>query len=437
MRVAYLVNRYPQTSVSFIRREIHAVEAHGVEVLRFSLRGLAEPLVTDADRLELARTRVVLDAGALAHALAAATTVTSRPAAFARALVTAVRLGWRSHRGVLRHLAYLAEACVLSRWLRRDGVEHVHAHFGTNSAMVALLCHQLGGPPYSFTVHGPEEFDRPEALGLAEKVRHAAFTVAVSSFGRAQLFRWAPSESWRRVHVVRCGLGQELLGGPRSAPAEAPRLVCVGRLSEQKGHLLLLEAAARLDAMGVAFELVLAGDGPLRGALEERIRLAGLEGRVRLTGWLSGAQVREAIASSRAMVVPSFAEGLPVVIMEAFALGRPVIATSIAGVPELVEVGVNGWLVPAGSVDALATAMRSALEAPREQLERMGAAGAARVAQDHDARREASRLVALFRSASSAAAPCAPLELRVGPLHEDAPAAPGPAGAVARRGGSS
>jgi glycosyltransferase involved in cell wall biosynthesis len=400
LRVAYLINQYPATSHSFIRREIHALEALGAEVLRFSLRRARQALVTEADRRELERTRVVLDTGALGHALAVAGVALRSPPRFARALAAAVRLGWRSERGLLRHLAYLAEACVLAGWLRGSGVDHLHAHFGTNPAAVALLCAELGGPRFSFTVHGPEEFDKPEFLALREKIRRAAFVVAISSFGRSQLCRWARYEDWPKLEVVRCGLEEDLLRSGFSPIPADPRLVCVARLSEQKGHLLLVEAAARLASEGVAFELVLAGDGPLRPRIEEQIRRLGLEGSVRIAGWMSAGEVRDTLLGARALVLPSFAEGLPVVVMEALALGRPVITTAIAGIPELVEPGVTGWLIPAGSVDALVSAMRAALRESPARLDEMGRAGAALVGRHHDAGQEARKLAALFRAAA-------------------------------------
>ena len=408
MRIGYLVNQYPRTSHSFIRREIQALEALGDEVLRFSIRPVEEALVSEADRREESRTRVILQRGILGLAVAAVARALRRPAAFARALALAVRVGWRSERGLLRHLAYLAEACVLADWAGRGRVEHLHAHFGTNSAAVAMLCRELGGPPYSFTVHGPREFDKPEYLALAEKVGRATFVVVVSSFGRSQLWRWARHEDWPKVHVVRCGVDEELLRAPLSAIPEVPRLVCVARICEQKGHLLLVEAAGRLAAEGVDFEIVLVGDGPLREAVELRLRALGLARRVRLNGWMSGDQVRDAIRDARAMLLPSFAEGLPVVLMEALALGRPVITTSIAGIPELVEAGVSGWLVPAGSVEELVGAMRAALEAPTARLEAMGRAGAAMVARRHDALQEARKLAALFRASAGGHLACRP-----------------------------
>jgi glycosyltransferase involved in cell wall biosynthesis len=400
MRVAYLVNQYPHVSHSFIRREVAALEAQGVAVARFSVRPSGADLVDPADRAERDHTTVLLAAGATGLLTALVRTALAHPVRFARALRLAGRLGRRSQRGVLRHLVYLAEACVLLRHLRRCGAEHLHAHFGTNPAAVALLARTLGGPPYSFTVHGPEEFDRPDALSLGTKIEHAAFVVAVSSFGRSQLLRWCDQTHWSKIHVVHCGLDAAFLGAEPTPVPAAPRLVCVGRLAEQKGQLLLVEALAKLAAEGVAFEAVLAGDGPMRPVVVSAIRERKLDGRVRITGWLSNDAVRREIESARGLVLPSFAEGLPVVLMEALALGRPVVTTFIAGVPELVRDGAHGWLVPAGSVEDLAAALRELLAAPAERLTAMGKAGAARVAERHDATREAGKLAALFSDAS-------------------------------------
>jgi glycosyltransferase involved in cell wall biosynthesis len=374
-----------------------------VEVLRFSVQPALSEVAAEPDRLEQARTRIVLEAGAVGHLVATVRAALRRPAAFADAVRLACVLGWRSDRGLLRHLVYLAEASVLLGWLRQEGVQHLHAHFGTNPAAVAALCAALGGPGFSFTVHGPEEFDKPEALKLGEKVHRAAFVVAISSFGRSQLYRWARHADWAKIHVVRCGVGDDLLNAPLTPVPSTPRLICVARLSEQKGHLLLLEAAGRLAAEGISFELTLAGGGPLRAAIEALIARLGLGQHVRVAGWMGGDQVRQEILAARALVLPSFAEGLPVVVMEALALGRPVITSAVAGTPELVETGVTGWLVPAGSVEGLVAAMRAALSAEPSRLAEMGRAGAALVAQHHDAGREAAKLAALFQAACATA----------------------------------
>jgi len=399
MNVAYVINQYPKVSHSFIRREIAELEADGVAVSRFSIRPSgASDLVDADDRRELGRTQSVLSAGMARLAWAVIVAAATRPVLLAKAFAAAVRAGWRSDRGVIRHVIYVAEACVLLRWLRKTGSRHLHAHFGTNSASVAMLCRMLGGPPYSFTVHGPEEFDKPQGLSLGEKIRNASFVVAISEFGRSQLYRWCEHSQWAKIRIVRCGVDTPLLARSHVPVPARPRLVCVGRLCEQKGQLLLLEAAGRLAAQGVEFELVLVGDGPMRPEVEDLIARFGLRDRVTITGWASADQVAAHVESARALVLPSFAEGLPVVLMEALALGRPVISTFTAGIPELVEPGACGWLVPPGSVDALTAAMREALCLPVARLEQMGRAGAERVARRHDVRANARTLAELFRA---------------------------------------
>jgi colanic acid/amylovoran biosynthesis glycosyltransferase len=395
-KIAYLINQYPMASQTFIRREIAAIEATGVPVERYAVRGWDTPLVDQDDIAEAARTRRILDVGLLRLLSALVATAFTCTRGFARALAATWRLGRLSDRGVMIHLIYLVEACVLCNWTTRDQIEHLHVHFGTNSAAVAMLCRLLGGPPYSFTVHGPEEFDRPVSLGLNEKIQHAAFVVCICSYGRSQLWRWADFNDWGKVHIVHCGLDGNFLGTSPTPPSPRPRLINIGRLSEQKGQLVLIEAAARLKEQGRDFEIVLVGGGPLRGEIETRIDQLGLASNVKLAGWLSGPQVRQELLDSRGLVLPSFAEGLPVVIMESLALGRPVISTYVAGIPELVQPGQTGWLIPAGDVEQTAAAMEECLDAPIEQLERMGRAGAERVARDHDVSIEARKLLDLI-----------------------------------------
>ena len=261
-----------------------------------------------------------------------------------------------------------------------------------------MLANALGGPTYSFTVHGPEEFDKPQFLYLGEKVRRAAFVAAVSSYGRSQLFRWVAHEHWAKVKVVHCGLERTFHDVPAVAAPRVPRLVCVGRLCEQKGQLLLLEAARLMAAQSVAFEIVLAGDGEMRADIEALIIRHDLQAQVRITGWISSAQVREEILAARALVLPSFAEGLPVVIMEAMALRRPVLTTYVAGIPELVREGENGWLFPAGAVEELAAAMVDCLAQPIDIMQRMGDAAYQRVLQRHDIDSEAAKLARYFKA---------------------------------------
>lgn len=397
MKIAYLVNLYPKVSHSFIRREILAVEATGIEVFRFSIRSIEDELVDEADKQELAKTRFILNVGAIGLLLSVFWVKIRRPLRFFSAIGLAFKIGQKSERGILYHLIYLAEACVLLRWVLESNVEHIHVHFGTNSTTVAMLCRALGGPTYSFTVHGPEEFDKPKAINLTEKINNASFVVAISSFGKSQLYRWCDYKQWSKIQVVHCGVDNLFLDQPPVPIPNEPRFVCVGRLSEQKGHLLLVEAASQLAAEGIRFKLVFVGDGGIRPQIETIISQLHLEDYIEITGWATNAEVREQILASQAFILPSFAEGLPVVLMEALALRRPALTTYIAGIPELIEPNKSGWLVPAGSIEALTAAMKTVLEMPREQLEEMGKYGAERVHHQHNITTEANKLAELFR----------------------------------------
>jgi colanic acid/amylovoran biosynthesis glycosyltransferase len=397
VKIGYLTNQYPHVRHTFIRREIAALEALGVEVLRFSMRGSGAECVDPADLKERNQTRPLLHTGAVRLIALTAHALVRHPLRWIRAFIRATRLGRRSGT-MLRHWAYLAEACVLLRELKRSNVEHLHVHFATNPAAVALLARDLGGPPYSITIHGPEEWDRPEALSLTEKYENASFVVAVSDFGRCQVWRWIDPQHWDKVHVIRCGVDETFLRAQPEPVPDTNRLILVAGLAPQKGHLFLLRALAEVVRHGDDFEMVFAGDGPLRLLLEKEIARLELQARIRITGWQSNVEVRELLRSARALVMPSFAENLPVAMMEALAMGRPVLATYVAGVPELIEHGVNGWLVPAGNIAATASAIRAILATPAAELTRMGRAGARVVAARHDAAREAAKLAELFQA---------------------------------------
>ena len=377
------------------------MEALGVSAFRYALRTGEHKSVDPEDEIEEKLTKHILRAGIGEILRCCVTALLTQPVSLARAIRDGFIIGWRSDRGILRNLNYVVEAAVLASWCRRDAIQHVHAHFGTNSAAIAMLAKRFSGIPYSFTVHGPEEFEKAESLSLDLKLGRAAFAVCVSSFGRSQLMRWSPPDQWDKITIVHCGVDPHFLDSPVPPPSLAPRLVCVGRLDAPKGQPILVEATRRLHDRGISCEIMLIGDGPYRKHLEDAIRRAGLQGSVQLTGWASGTRVKEEMVAARALVLPSFAEGLPVVIMEAMALGRPVISTYVAGIPELVESGKNGWLVPASDEVALAEAMRAALEASECQLANMGAAGRLRVNERHDSLKEAAKLKKLFEGSTA------------------------------------
>ncbi len=397
MKLAYFTNQYPKISHTFIRREIAALEALGWEIARYTIRGAPEELEDPLDRDEALITRRILDGDFAGLAAAVSRVAVQSPIRFARATALATTLARLSDRPAMTEYMYLAEACRLVQWCREDHIDHLHAHFGTNPAAVAMLAMELGGPGYSFTVHGPEEFDRASVLHLGEKIRRARFVVGISEFGRSQLLRRAPYECWEKIHVVRCGIDSSFSASTLGPPPDSATLVCVGRLSEQKGQLVLLDATRSCLDRGHDVKVVLVGDGELRGPIESRIAEMGLQDHVEIAGWASSAGVRTRLAEARALVLPSFAEGLPIVLMEALALGRPVITTYVAGIPELVTPGRSGWLVPSGSVEKLTNAMIEALTSPVDTLARMGAAGRQDVLELHDSASNAAQIASLFR----------------------------------------
>ncbi len=396
MKIAYLINQYPKVSHSFIRTEILALEALGHSVLRVAMRGWDAELVDPVDKSELGRTRYALRGGAGPLLGAALRVAISRPDRFLAGLSTAWRLSRGGERGLVYHLIYLLEACLVLRWLSREKIEHLHAHFGSNSAAVALLVRKLGGSPYSFTIHGPEEFDKPLQWKLREKIAGAAAVIAITSFCRSQLYRWSDPADWAKIQIVHCAIDPRFGEIAATPPPDNRTLVCVGRLCEQKGQLLLVEAIAMLHRRGMSLNLVLAGDGEMRADVERAVALAGLESQVTITGWISADEVRDQLERARALVLPSFGEGLPVVIMEAMARGRPVLTTYIAGIPELVRDGVEGMLVPAGDVAALADAIERLLTMTPRELATIGKAAQERVFERHSAATEAAKLARIF-----------------------------------------
>ena len=398
MRIAYLINCYPAPSHSFVRREIAGVEAAGLTVLRYSIRPAPDALPDPRDAAELGVTTTVLSQGALPLIAAVLIEVLAHPLGFLRALgraFTMARVDWS--RG-WRQLAYLCEAAWLNRDWRRQGVTHVHAHFGTNPTAVARLARAWGGPRYSFTVHGPDEFDAPGAIDLSGKIADAAFVAGISSYGRSQLMRWSRPEDWTKIAVVRCGVDQSFLDSSTDAPDNAT-LCCVARLGPQKGLHILIDAVAKVVPDRPDLRVVIVGDGPLRDALEAQAKTLGVSASINFVGVKSGDAVREHLLDARAFVLPSFAEGLPVVLMEALALRRPVITTWIAGIPELVD-GSVGWLSPPGDADALAIAIHAALNTPVAALVEMGDEGRQRVKSMHDADANGTHLADLIRASA-------------------------------------
>jgi colanic acid/amylovoran biosynthesis glycosyltransferase len=396
MRIAYLTTTYPAVSHTFIRRELREIERRGHEVLRLAIRKSGAPLVDPIDMEESAKTNYCVSYPLVFHLMAACSAFFSHPLKFLDAFFLTLALGSRGEKGLLKHLAYLAEACTFFAIMRKHSIQHVHAHFGTNVATIARLIARIGGPTYSFTVHGPAEFDSPAGIDLAGKVADAAFVVAISDFCSAQLRRWCAIPDWSKIKIVHCTVGGDFFDSATRVNPESRSFSCVGRLSPQKGQLVLVEAFSRIIKAGLDARLVFVGDGELRKEIEGKIASEGIGDRVLITGYVSEADVRKHISESRALVIPSFAEGLPMVIMEAFAIGRPVISTYVAGIPELVRPGENGWLVPAANTELLSAAMAESLRLPASRMDEMATNGRELTRLRHSTVTEGQRLEELF-----------------------------------------
>jgi glycosyltransferase involved in cell wall biosynthesis len=395
-RYAWLTGEYPKVSHTFIGREIAALRAQGVDILTCTIRRTAAREVMADQRAEEAQTFAVIETarrnpfrviGSHLRLLA------RNPGRYARALALALRTGSPGIRARLWQVFYFVEAGLLAEHLRAAGVTHLHNHFSKASCNVAMLTSELSGIPFSFTMHGPDIFFEADRWHLDEKIARAAFVACISDFCRSQAMLFSDARHWDRLHVVHCGIDPARYARPDNRLPGA-HLVFVGRLAAVKGVPVLIDALAEVaDLPGVRLTLV--GDGPERAALEAQVARLGLLEIVTFAGYQDSAGVAELLKSADALVLPSFAEGLPVVLMEAMAAGLAVVTTQIAGIPELVQDGVNGRLVPPGNRPALAQALREVLTDPARGAA-MGRAGRARVVAEHDSATEAARLRTLL-----------------------------------------
>lgn len=393
-RIAYVVSQYPASSHTFIRREVDSLRAQGVDIRTFSIRRPSEAeLVAPEDRASFDSTHFVLPLSPVAIAKAHAAALVRRPGAYAKLLRLASRHRAPGVRAALWSLFHFAEAVVLAAMLRRAGATHIHNHFANAGATVGMMAADFAGLPWSLTLHGISETDYPAGLMLGAKLERATFAACVSWFGRAQAMRVTAPDQWDKFAVVRCGL--DLSSTRLAAPvarALAPRrnIVCVARLSAEKGHLGLLDAIAPLDAT-----LTLVGDGPLRAEIDRAVAGLGLGDRVRFAGRLDEGATLDEIARADLLVLPSFMEGLPIVLMEAMALGVPVIGSRVAGVPELIEDGVEGLLFRPGDWSDLRRQIARLLDEPTLG-DRLAIAGRAKVEREFDIAQAVAPLLARF-----------------------------------------
>ncbi|WP_374428446.1 glycosyltransferase family 4 protein [Tabrizicola sp.] len=395
--VAYLTGDYPKVSHTFILREVQAVRAAGVPVITCSIRRPPESeFKGQEERQARAETFYVLAAAKNPLRLLAAhgRAILRSPGTWATTLALAIRMRSPGLKALLWQVFYFLEAGVLADHLRQKGVRHLHNHFGNSSCSVAVLAARLADIPFSFTEHGPAIFFEVDRWSLPEKIARAKFVVAITHFCRSQLMLFSKPADWPKIAIVHCGVTPDAYR--REPGGNGKRVAFVGRLDPVKGALLLIEAMAEVLKVHPDATLTLAGDGPSRAPAEARAAELGIAGSVHFAGFMTQGQVADLLANSDMLVLPSFAEGLPVVYMEALASRIPVVASRVAGVQELVEDGVTGYAVPPGDVDTLVDRIIRLMDNPNAARD-MGLAGRSSIEQSFDISREGAWLAQLFR----------------------------------------
>lgn len=393
-RLAYLTGVYPAASHTFIQREIAALRALGSDVTIHSIRKPdAEELIGAEEDAARAETFYVLSAAKNPVKLLAShgQLFLRGPSCWFAAMALALRTHRPGLKGLIWQLFYFLEAGVLARQLQKGGASHLHNHFADSSATVAMLAAKLADLPFSFTLHGPTELYAPESWHLGEKVARAKCVICISHFARSQVMLFSDPEHWHKLRIVHCGVKPARYAAAPAA-GDAMKLLFVGRLAPVKGLRILFEGFEIARATAPEITLTVIGDGPDRQWAEQQARRIG---GIEVLGYRSQEEVAEALGQSDALVLPSFAEGVPVALMEAMVSSRPVIATRVGGVAELVEDGVSGKLVAPSDIQALAEAMIELAQSPDRRRE-MGAAGRRKVCSEFDIDKEAVWLKALF-----------------------------------------
>jgi glycosyltransferase involved in cell wall biosynthesis len=405
-RIAYLLSRYPAVSHTFFLKEVLELRARGLDIRVASINPPDRPPkdLPEIEAAESAQTYYIKSSGYAGIFFQLVAIVFQSPAAILRGIRAALSLGGWDLKARAYAFFYLAEALLVGQWMRRNSLGHLHVHFGGPVATVGMLASKAWRVPWSITLHGPDEFFDQEAFYLAQKIKSASFVICISDFCRSQVLRIAPNFAAEQLEIVRLGVDCIALRPATPAPIvndSAPvRLVCTGRLVAAKGHRILLEAisesASSLSAAGIKVSCAFIGDGPERSALEALSRRLGIAESVRFVGARAHAPTLAEVAAADIFVLASFAEGLPVALMEAMALGVSCVSTTIAAIPELIRSGENGVLVPPANPSALSSALEKLARDP-ELRRQLGLRGRVTVETEYNLARNLDTLAAVWR----------------------------------------
>lgn len=393
-RLAYLLSRYPAVSHTFLLNEIRTLRSLNFEIATASINSCDRPssALSEIERTEEHATFYVKRAGASGVLIALADALVHHPLGLLRGLYFVIRLG-----GCGLRFFYYLEALLIGKWMRERGLSHLHAHFGGAVSTVAMIAARTFPLSVSFTIHGPDEFYDVRKYYLAQKIETASFVCCIGSFARSQLMMLSPTDQWNKLLVSRLGVDSAKLVPSRRNKTRGPiELICVGRLVSAKGHFILLAAFRRLVSEGRNVRLRLVGDGPERQNLTASVARAGLEALVVFEGAVNADRVRTLLESADIFVLPSFAEGIPIALMEAMSMEVPCVSTSITGIPELIRSETDGILVPPADEEQLAAALSRLID-DAELRERLGRAGRRRVEGKFHLSRNVTQLAEIFQ----------------------------------------
>ena len=408
--LAYLSSRYPTLSMIFVLREVVLLRALGFRIETASINppDRAPDKLTAQEREEAARTYCVKSHGIAGALSAHAKTLLTLPTGYARGLALAFRLAGPDLSRLLLNFAYFTEALMIGQWMRRNLQSHLHVHLASQAASVGIFTQRIFRVGYSITVHGPDEFSDAHGQYLRQKIAVADSLICISSYTRSQLMNLSPYEHWAKMTVVRLGVDPTLFAPvpkptPRttptepaqSAPPNAFEILCVGRLTPAKGQHLLLEAVDRLAQQRRSIRLRLVGSGPDEESLRAHAARLTHPETVIFEGPVNQDRIRALYATADAFCLPSFAEGLPVVLMEAMSMKIPCVSTSITGIPELIRHGIDGLLVPASDIDALVNALAQLMDDP-DLRKKLGSNARTRILDHYDLSRNVEALAATF-----------------------------------------
>jgi colanic acid/amylovoran biosynthesis glycosyltransferase len=393
-RIGYLVSQYPGLSHTFVMREIRGLRQLGWDVRVVSVHKTDRPVdALSADEAEELRTTYsVMGLGLAGMMRAALRECLRHPLRFVAGLIGACRLAGFQPALWPGHAFYFIEAVIAGAWFRTQGITHIHTHF---SSHVALPLSRYFDIDYSATIHGSGEFNDVIGFHMREKLARAVMAVAISKYGSSQIQRACAPEDWKKIAIVPLGVDLDHFAARPSPAGETFEIVLVGRIESQKAQHILIRAIRLLRDRGRKVHLTLVGDGPTRPLIEQLIRELDVVKDVELTGAQNHDKVLDYYRRANAFVCSSYAEGLPVVLMEAMAMEIPCVSTWITGIPELIRDGVDGLLVPPASPEHIADAVERLITEPG-LAERIGKAGRERIEDRYNLRKNIPALAQAF-----------------------------------------